>query len=331
MTAADRAKTTLRIQAALASAIALFGHAGAARAHGDPAELSVVDRETGQVLRAWRHDGRLFVVGRPGDRYSLRVTNDTDGEVMVVMSVDGVNIVTGETAAWDQIGYVLSAHQSYDVTGWRKSDTEVAAFTFAPLPQSYAARTGRPADVGVIGMAVFREKYVAPPPPPEPVAPPRPWDEGYNTSRASPPLPAPPPAAKANASTTVAEDIVGTAERRSETPPTNVPAAVSAFTSPRRDQANADRTSGASQVEAAAEPRDEKLGTGHGAREWSLVHNVDFVRATPWPQFTRQIEYDTYANLVAGGVIDPDEGAKPHPRPFPSNPDGAGYVPDPPG
>ena len=56
---------------------------------------------------------------------------------------------------------------------------------------------------------------------------------------------------------------------------------------------------------------------------------VPFERATSYPQFVRQIEYDTYANLVASGVIHPEPGPT-HPRPFPAKPDGAGFVPDPP-
>jgi len=38
-----------------------------------------------------------------------------------VTSVDGVNIVSGETAAWDQGGYVFSPGDRYQITGWRKS------------------------------------------------------------------------------------------------------------------------------------------------------------------------------------------------------------------
>ncbi|HEV3241171.1 MAG TPA: hypothetical protein VG429_12305, partial [Casimicrobiaceae bacterium] len=34
----------------------------------------------------------------------------------------------------------------------------VAAFTFTDSPNSYAERTGRPANVGVIGVALFRER-----------------------------------------------------------------------------------------------------------------------------------------------------------------------------
>jgi hypothetical protein len=39
---------------------------------------------------------------------------------------------------------------------------QVAAFYFTALPDSYAARTGRPDNVGVIGVALFREEYVQP-------------------------------------------------------------------------------------------------------------------------------------------------------------------------
>jgi hypothetical protein len=79
---------------------------------------------------------------------------------------------------------------------------------------------------------------------------------------------------------------------------------------------------------AASRQADEKLGTAHGAREWSVVHDVTFVRATPYPQSLRQIEYDTYNRLVASGVI--PRYAQQRPRPFPSQPREQGYVPDPP-
>jgi hypothetical protein len=72
------------------------------------------------------------------------------------------------------------------------------------------------------------------------------------------------------------------------------------------------------------------LGTAHGAREWSQVRTVRFERATPYPQSVRQIEYDTYAHLVALGVIPRWRYQEHRPRPFPLNPDGQGFVPDPP-
>ena len=94
------ANTSFRARLTLAAALAVIALARAADAQvtPDPLDLKVVDRETGQVLPVWRHHGRLFVAGQPGERYGLRVTNHTDRRVLVVMSVDGVNIMSGETA-----------------------------------------------------------------------------------------------------------------------------------------------------------------------------------------------------------------------------------------
>jgi hypothetical protein len=78
--------------------------------------------------------------------------------MLAVMSVDGVNVITGDTASPAQSGYVLSPGESADIAGWRKSMSRTAAFYFTALPDSYAARTGRPDNVGVIGVAIFRER-----------------------------------------------------------------------------------------------------------------------------------------------------------------------------
>ncbi|MBI4989842.1 MAG: hypothetical protein HZC23_13590 [Rhodocyclales bacterium] len=124
---------------------------------GRLAEVDIVSRATGQKLETWRHGGRLYVAGTPGERYAVRLVNRSGGRLLTVLSVDGVNAVTGETAAARQSGYVLGPWQSAEIRGWRKSLDDVAAFYFTALPDSYAARSGRPDNVGVIGVAVFRE------------------------------------------------------------------------------------------------------------------------------------------------------------------------------
>jgi hypothetical protein len=140
---------------------ALMACAGPSLAVGRVVDVEVIDRDTGQVLEVYSHRGRQYIAGRPGSRYAIRITNRTSERVLAVTAVDGVNILNGRTAAWSQTGYVFEPWQSYELTGWRKSDQQVAAFEFTSLPDSYAARTGRPLDVGVIGIAVFRER---PPP-----------------------------------------------------------------------------------------------------------------------------------------------------------------------
>jgi hypothetical protein len=124
------------------------------------------------------------------------VHNHRGERLLAVTSVDGVNIISGETAAWDQTGYVFDPYQGYELTGWRKSDAEVAAFTFSAASESYAERTGRPQNVGVIGVALFRERQEVPQgtvnipverAPPGPV----PAEGGAQAGAAAPPPPPP--------------------------------------------------------------------------------------------------------------------------------------------
>ena len=149
-----------------AIAAAAFGGCSSppALAVGSLVDVQILDRGRGEQLPSWNYRGASYVAGRPGDRYAVRLTNRSPGRVLIVLSVDGVNAVSGETASVAQTGYVLGPYQSAEITGWRKSYSEAAAFYFTALPDSYAARTHRPDNVGVIGAAVFRERA------PEPVA-----------------------------------------------------------------------------------------------------------------------------------------------------------------
>lgn len=119
--------------------------------------IEVVDRDTGNRLIPYRHRREAWVAGEDGQAYTLRLSNLTGERVLVVLSVDGVNVVTGESADPSNAGYVLAPFASAGIDGWRKSMHEVAAFRFSAADGSYAARTGRPFDLGVIGAAVFRE------------------------------------------------------------------------------------------------------------------------------------------------------------------------------
>jgi hypothetical protein len=150
---------TLSLVVATATAIAC----GQASAHGNLADVSVYDRSAGRWLPVHRHEGRLYITGKPGHEYQIRVQNRQGDDVLAVVSVDGVNIITGQTADPSQSGYVIGPRSHLDMAGWRRSLTQTAAFYFTALPDSYAARTGRPDDVGVIGVALFRKK-------PEPLA-----------------------------------------------------------------------------------------------------------------------------------------------------------------
>ena len=264
--------------------------------------LGVIDFDSGTAKPEHRHAGRSFVVAETGSRYLLRLDNVSAERVLVVLSVDGVNAVSGETAATGQRGYILGPHEATTIRGWRKSLAEVAAFRFAALPNSYAARTGRPADVGVIGVAVFRERAAppiatnaadavagqtryAPPQMPFPAAP-----APITTQSVTAPPPPPPP------------------------PPAPNSAAPAAPIAP---------------LARSAPVTTAKLGTAHGEIEPDVLTIVDFQRASPVPASIRQIEYDSAGNLVAAGVLPANWPSDGHPRPFPGNA-APGFVPDPP-
>ncbi len=141
----------------LVGLIALGGLSPLQASTGRLAEVEVYDRTSGQVLPVYWHQGRHHVAGQPGHEYEVRIRSRDGSRLLAVTSVDGVNVITGQTASPAQSGYVIDPYASQGIAGWRKSMERTAAFYFTALPDSYAARTGRPDDVGVIGVALFRE------------------------------------------------------------------------------------------------------------------------------------------------------------------------------
>ena len=242
-------------------------------------DVDLIDRDSGQTLPEYMHRGQVWVPGTPGHRYSVRLTNTSGERVLVVLSVDGVNAVTGETAHPRQTGYVLSPWQSTEIAGWRKSLDDIAQFVFTDLPDSYAARTGRPDNVGVVGIAVFRERSY---PQPYPAAPP-PIARESSARDAKAGAPSAASRASGNAAEAAADSSYGQA----------VP---------------------------------QRIGTGHGAREWSPVGRTDFVRASRTPAQVVQLRYDDEDSLVALGIVPRHyrHGRYETPRAFPN-----GFVADP--
>jgi len=260
--------------AALAAALAL--NAAPAHAVGQLGSIDLVTRPDGRVLPVHERDGRYWVVGTPGQEYGIRVCNSSGARVLAVMSVDGVNVVSGDTASPAQSGYVLGAWECTDINGWRRSLASIAAFYFTTLPDAYATRTGRPDNVGVIGLAFFRER-------PQPVAwhdPPAKIAAGRTDA----------PAARQEA----AAGGVAADKRAAES------------TAPRDDLA----PSGPAPAPMA------KIGTGYGRREASPVQTTRFERASATPDETVSIHYDRRENLVAMGILPrPTVARSPNPFP----------------
>jgi len=243
-------------------------------------DVNVVSRASGQRLPTYRHQGRLYVVGKPGERYAVEIVNRSGARVLTVLAVDGVNAVSGETAAPGQSGYVLDSWATAELRGWRKSMDDVAAFYFTALPDSYAARTDRPDNVGVIGVAIFPERN-------EPV-------ERRDESRLG----------RENAPPHAADTLNGAAKQAAPSPPASRLATADAL------GALAERSEGSLMA------KRERLGTGHGERLNDATRYTDFQRANSTPAEVVTIYYDSRENLLARGII-PRPTRYAYPQAFP--------------
>jgi hypothetical protein len=121
-------------------------------------EVKLYDRTEGRMLPVYSSFGRDYVPGQPGNEYRIEIRNRTGQEVLAVPAVDGVNVITGETATPHQSGYVLGPWETMSVQGWRKSLDRTAAFYFTSPEDSYAGRTGRPDRLEEVEVAVFRSR-----------------------------------------------------------------------------------------------------------------------------------------------------------------------------
>ena len=95
------------------------------------ARVDIYDRSADVALPVYRHHGRRYVAGQPGNEYAIRIRNCTGRRLLAVVSVDGVNAVTGESASPDQSGYVLEPGGYVNIQGWRKDLNRTAAFYFS--------------------------------------------------------------------------------------------------------------------------------------------------------------------------------------------------------
>jgi hypothetical protein len=253
---------------------------GLARAHARPPYALVAEDESGRVLPTFHHRGQVFVMGRAGERYNLRLENYTGRRVEAVVSVDGRDVLSGQAGDYvRQRGYIIPAYGSVRIEGFRTSLETVAAFRFTTPGNSYSARMGTPENVGVLGAAFFPEA------PPrrvrQPIARPRARREAEQSKRASGDGA---PSARA--------------ERRSGA----APAAASA------------------PAEAFAESDDaSNIGTEYGEARHSYVSEVAFKRHHPnRPSRLLTLRYDDRQGLQARGIL-PVRPARPHqpPEAFP--------------
>jgi len=252
--------------------------------HGGDYELQVL--VDGVPAPTFWHGNGTYVLGQHGERYTLRIINHTGRRIEAVVSVDGRDVVDGRPADYrNKRGYLVPAWGQMDIDGWRLSTFQAAAFRFSTVARSYAARTGSARDVGVIGAAIFSERYV-------PQMPPRMLERPYPYPTPAPgPGPAPAPESYRS---------------RGEAAP---PAAADAGRGSASEGGAAPSLGpGPSMSRAPAPESRPGLGTEFGEAVSSPVEEVAFFRANPsHPDVVLGVRYNDRPGLVALGInVEPE-------------------------
>ena len=129
-----------------------------------------VDGRTAPLYPAPDGSGRYYLEAWRGSRYAVRLANRTGERLGVLLTVDGLNAISGERSPGGSRSpgrmYVLYPWDDTVVQGWRTSLEDVRQFTFVDEERSYATRSGKGGGrLGWIEVEIYRER--------RPVA--RPW------------------------------------------------------------------------------------------------------------------------------------------------------------
>lgn len=112
----------------------------------------------GQPLPTVIRNGRpTLPVEDVGQEYAIRVSNDGPRRILAIVSVDGLSVMNGQPENDYGSGYVIRPHSSTIIRGWRRGNDKVAAFSFEKRSNSYAARMGQDAKIGVIRLLAIEE------------------------------------------------------------------------------------------------------------------------------------------------------------------------------
>ena len=247
-------------------------------------------RVHGRRIREYSHEGRIYIEGRKGTDFILRLHNRSGNVILAVPTVDGLSVMDGEPGNYDSGGYVMGPYEHMDIPGWRRDDDKVAKFFFSKEGQAYAAKMEQDRrNIGVIGVAFFREKEK-----PKPIT-------GILRAKGMP----------------RGSRLIGDVERGGG------PVTCNFLSTDKGGGTTTESWSSYSTSEVRERSLDmpqQNIGTGFGKETTHKVRSVAFEKASNTPDAVCEIHYDDKAGLKARGIdVDrPDVAA----NPFPAQPQG---------
>jgi hypothetical protein len=113
----------------------------------------------GKPAKEYFHDGKVYIEGREGTYFSIKLRNNSYSRKLFVPTIDGLSVMNGEEGSYKSSGYIVNGYDSITIDGWRTSDKDVAEFYFSSPQGSYRQKMDKGNNLGLIGVAVFDEVY----------------------------------------------------------------------------------------------------------------------------------------------------------------------------
>ncbi len=121
----------------------------------------------GRPVTEVQFSGHTYIEGRKNSIYELQIRNKTPNKILAIPSVDGLNVVDGESCGVNSPGYVIDPWKVITIPGWKVDSQQAAKFVFKPQSASspgdktYAEQMGGDAtNQGIIGVMVFHQKVI---------------------------------------------------------------------------------------------------------------------------------------------------------------------------
>lgn len=112
----------------------------------------------GKPAKEYAHKGQFYIEGRKETPFSIRLRNNSYQRKLFIPTIDGLSVMDGKEGSFTSSGYIVPAHSTVTIEGWRVSDKDVASFYFSSPNKSYRKRMKKGNNLGIIGVAVFDEK-----------------------------------------------------------------------------------------------------------------------------------------------------------------------------
>ncbi|QAV24383.1 hypothetical protein [Proteus hauseri] len=127
----------------------------------DPINLSILAEDKKIIPLYQIKNNQYTLYGKENERYIIYLNNiNKQKSYEVVVTVDGLDVISGKSASYQNRGYLLRPGDDLFIEGFRKNEQQVAVFRFGLADEGYVNfnTEGDKKNIGIIYVSVFEVK-----------------------------------------------------------------------------------------------------------------------------------------------------------------------------